>query len=147
MTEICNLRLKTQAIFHINIPTVIGTSDLAQIRFHFMLQSRSHSPSWHRSPLTPGGQRHFPLIGLQVPPFLHLQEKEQFLPNVPSGQAKMDKRKCYFVQSKYEKTTCLHYCSKVFYYFFNTFNQQGHIKLTKSGCKCIYNVTKKKKIK
>lgn len=45
------------------------------------------SPSWHTSPLTPGGQRQLPPTGSQLAPFLHLQGKEQFLPKYPSGQA------------------------------------------------------------
>lgn len=45
------------------------------------------SPSWHKSPLTPGGQRQFPLTGSQLAPFLHLQGNEQFLPKNPSEHA------------------------------------------------------------
>ncbi len=46
-----------------------------------------NSPSWHKSPLTPGGQRQLPLTGSQLAPFLHLQGKEQFLPKYPSEHA------------------------------------------------------------
>lgn len=51
------------------------------------------SPSWHRSPLTPGGQRQLPVTGSQLAPFLHLQWKEQFLPKNPSEHAKRKKTK------------------------------------------------------
>lgn len=46
-----------------------------------------HSPFWHMSPVTPGGQWQNPLTGSHIAPFLHLHVKEQFLPKVPSGQA------------------------------------------------------------
>lgn len=53
----------------------------------------ANSPSWHKSPLTPGGQRQLPVTGSQVAPFLHLQGKEQFLPNCPSAHAMDEKLK------------------------------------------------------
>lgn len=56
-----------------------------------------NSPSWHRSPLTPGGQRQLPVMGSQLAPFLHLQGKEQFLPKYPSEQAVRLKNKNDYV--------------------------------------------------
>lgn len=53
------------------------------------------SPSWHRSPLTPGGQRQLPVTGSQLAPFLHLQGYEQFLPKKPSEQAVRFEHKRY----------------------------------------------------
>lgn len=51
------------------------------------------SPSWHKSPLTPGGQRQLPVTGSQLAPFLHLQGNEQFLPKNPSEHAVRYKNK------------------------------------------------------
>lgn len=58
------------------------------------------SPSWHKSPLTPGGQRQLPVTGSQLAPFLHLQWNEQFLPKNPSehaGRKTKTKQKQYWI--------------------------------------------------
>lgn len=68
----------------------MSTIDLKYLKIFegvFVPGRESDSPSWQRSPLTPGGQRQLPLTGSQVAPFLHLQRKEQFLPKNPSEQA------------------------------------------------------------
>lgn len=55
--------------------------------------SQDSSPSWHKSPLTPGGQRQLPVTGSQLAPFLHLQGNEQLLPKNPCGHAASSKHK------------------------------------------------------
>lgn len=70
------------------LTSCLGGKEMRSLKMNEQtLSKQDSSPSWHKSPLTPGGQRQLPLTGSQLAPFLHLQGNEQFLPKNPSEHA------------------------------------------------------------
>lgn len=83
------------------LTSCLGGKEMFSLKMNEQTLSKQgdSSPSWHKSPLTPGGQRQLPVTGSQLAPFLHLQRNEQFLPKNPSAHAERLKNKTVDRQS------------------------------------------------